>query len=57
MTLHRASLGLSSCTMSDVFILGRAAAYLTTFDTFLGVLLASKEVRAEALAHAEVRLG
>ena len=41
--------------MSDVlFILGRAAVYLTTSDTFRRVLLASKEVRAEVLAHVEV---
>ena len=41
--------------MSDVFdILDRAALYLTTTDAFRGVLLASTEVRAEVLAHAEV---
>ena len=40
--------------MSDVFlILGRAAVYFTTPDTFRGVLLAS-EVRTEAHARAEV---
>ena len=41
--------------MSDViFILGRAAVYLTTPVIFRGVLLASKEVRTEVLAHVEV---
>ena len=42
--------------MSDdvFFILGWAAVYLTTPDTFRGVLLASKEVRTGVLAHVEV---
>ena len=41
--------------MSDVlFILGRAAVYLSTPDTFRGVLFASKEVRTEVLEHVEV---
>ena len=40
--------------MSDAFILGRAAVYLTTDDIFRGVLLASNEVRTEVLAHVEV---
>ena len=40
--------------MSHVFILGRAAVYVTTSDAFRGVLLSSKEVRAEVLAHVEV---
>ena len=41
--------------MSDeIFILGRAAVYLTTRDAFRGVLLAGKEVRTEILAHVEV---
>ena len=37
-----------------VFILGRAAIYLTAPGAFRGVLLASKEVRTEVLAHVEV---
>ena len=42
-------------SMSDVFfILGRAAVYLTAPDTLRGVLLASKEVQTEVLAHVEV---
>ena len=41
--------------MSTVFfVLGRAAVYLATPDTVRGVLLASKEVRAEVLVHVEV---
>ena len=38
--------------MSDAFVLGRAAAFLTT--PFCGVSLASKEVRKEVFAHVEV---
>ena len=44
-----------SVFMSDaLFVLGRAAVYLTTLDSSRGVLRASKEVRAEVLAHIEV---
>ena len=39
--------------MSEVFILGRAAVFLTTRDIF-GVLLASSEVRTQVLASVEV---
>ena len=41
--------------MSDVcFILGRATVYLTTPDSFRGILRVSIEVRAEVLVHVEV---